>query len=197
MTNECYLLIFFRLYEESRNNRMRIEAARAHNAAVLRQQIFYFDPAQEMLNADASSVVSGGPAGGGDYSQAPLQPHQAPPMPQQQPRHGGLHESSFVSAAPASIAVNLTPQQQQQLIQQQQLRSRLNPQSASPTPSLNQPVYTQLNGAPVPTSHGMMNSAGIASNQQLNPTQMRIPQHSSAVNNKQEELLRQLFPSWF
>ena len=45
-----------RLYEESRNNRLRIEAARANNGAVLRQQIFFFDPNQEIPNINPSGA---------------------------------------------------------------------------------------------------------------------------------------------
>lgn len=52
-----------RLYEESRNNRMRIEAARANNGAILRQQVFYFDPNYESYQP--ALVMGANPVGAG------------------------------------------------------------------------------------------------------------------------------------
>eukprot|EP01040_Poterioochromonas_malhamensis_P013614 gene13613-15000_t len=210
-----------RLYEESRSNRMKIEQARAHNAAVLRQQIFFFDPAHEMLdNASLSGSVTGGPGIGigmgmmaGDASSVAFYGQQAPQR--QGPPNGSLHESSFVSVGGGVGVVQLTPQQQAQALQQQQLRARLPTQAAASTAQLHQqgqppqPVYTNLNGVPIPLQQSV-GVAGMTSGMNpnlINPAQMRVPPGNNmnnggagltnAVNNKQEELLRQLFPSWF
>lgn len=204
---------FDRLYEESRNNRMKIEAARAHNAAVLRQQIFFFDPTQEMIN-NANGNLMSNPLLLGANNMVPgdLNPAVYAQQFQQQRVGGGvgsLHESSFVMSSNGSVNngnsnVQFT-QYQQQALQQQQLKSRLPIQ-----PNTQQTIYTNLNGIPIAINNPA--SAVPPLTQNLNPTQMRVPQingtlgnnnpnHvpnlSNVVNSKQEELLRQLFPSWF
>lgn len=184
---------------------MKIEAARAHNAAVLRQQIFFFDPTQEMLNGDGGSLSANSLILGGNASIS------GDMMAQQQMRsvnpsvvNGSLHESSFVySANPGNqmqnqVPLGYAPQNPQQL-QQQQFRARLPQQGGQQT------VYTNLNGVPVAVNaQNQVGGAGY-----INPSQMRLPatnnmaannphtQVGGVVNSKQEELLRQLFPSWF
>lgn len=188
---------------------MKIEAARAHNAAVLRQQIFFFDPTQEMLNAEggslsANSLVLGGMNGTSSVSgDVATQQVRGGGFPSANPSlvNGSLHESSFVySTNPGSQVPNQAVYSTQippTGIQQQHLRARLPHQPGQQT------VYTNLNGVPVAVNPQTQVNSGY-----INPAQMRLPvtnnlaassghQVGGVVNSKQEELLRQLFPSWF
>jgi hypothetical protein len=213
----------YRLYEESRNNRAKIEAARAHNAAVLRQQIFFFDPTQEMLigggsgseknSLSANSLVlpsgqflpSGNQSVSGDGGSVVQGQQQGPrlAMNSNMPMmaNSGLHESSFVyGGPPAAMNMNQAQQfqQQQQQQQQQQLRGGRLPSSYVNNPT----VYTNLNGVPVAVGNNPGNVAPQAQGTFLTPAQMRVPANNNTPpgaggSSKQEELLRQLFPSWF
>ena len=65
----CVRVCVRRLLEESRMNRMRLEQAKANSAAVLRQQVFYFDnnnPHAGGGSSVAGSVSGSGPADGLD-----------------------------------------------------------------------------------------------------------------------------------
>lgn len=60
-----------RLYEEARRNRMRVEAQRNHNGAVLRQQVFFFDPNYENLAALAAQPMAVASGSGGGIGNGP------------------------------------------------------------------------------------------------------------------------------
>eukprot|EP01033_Poteriospumella_lacustris_P012064 gene12064-8619_t len=245
-----------RLYEESRNNRMRIEAARANNGAILRQQVFYFDPNYESYQpalvmgmppmSDGStvmaptsvvvaggSVVNGGGGGGG----------------------GGAERRPSVASEAMMMHQGSSGHQQMLLLQQQQLQqqqqawkgvgvgarpgvasggrpangivTQVAPGSTGSLMSTN--GQTIINGSKPPGMHGGNGSGGGTGNgtgngvaQQgskgmyaggaqpsmgrgnglpasMQQQQQQQQQAAMAGGNatKQEELLRQLFPSWF
>lgn len=235
-----------RLYEESRNNRMRIEAARANNGAILRQQVFYFDPNYESYQpalvmgmppmSDASTVMAptsvvvagGGGNGVGGAERRPSVASEAMMM----------HQGS-------SGHQQMLLLQQQQLQQQQQawkgvgvgarpgvasggrpangIATQAAPGSTGSLMSTN--GQTIINGSKPPGMHGGNGSGGGNSNGGVPQQQQQgskvmyaggggaqpsmgrgngLPasmqqQAAMAGGNatKQEELLRQLFPSWF
>lgn len=153
-----------RLYEESRNNRMRIEAAKATSGAVLRQQVFYFDantvapptgeypPANIVLDyAQNAGNNIGGISGIG--------------MPNYVSSNASV--GSFKGRGPAPYSKvtatgGIIPVQQNPIMVNN---------------NLNFPGGNNGNMYPAPV--GRNNSA------------------NTGATSKQEELLRQLFPSWF
>mmetsp|Transcript_22228 Transcript_22228/g.24235 ORF Transcript_22228/g.24235 Transcript_22228/m.24235 type:complete len:146 (-) Transcript_22228:87-524(-) len=125
----------------------------------------------------------------GDASSVAFYGQQAPQR--QGPPNGSLHESSFVSVGGGGGVVQLTPQQQAQALQQQQLRARLPTQAAASTAQLHQqgqppqPVYTNLNGVPIPLQQSV-GVAGMTSGMNpnlINPAQMRVPPGNNNNNN--------------
>ncbi len=161
-------MISCRLYEESRHNRMRIEAAKATSGAVLRQQVFYFDattatpptgeypPPNVVLdyshngggNVGGISGIGVANYGGHVSSNASV----------------GSYGPGKVSKVPASYSkVTAT---------------------GGIIPVQNSLVNNNLN---IPGGNGNIHPSQIGRNNSAN----------GGVASKQEELLRQLFPSWF
>ena len=201
-----FLVPVFRLLEESRINRMRLEAAKANSAAVVRQQVFYFDPNYRdqvgVLGADGVTMVMPNPnmgAGGllpqlssgegyfdpngsvaddnGSVSH-PYQPYNnyAAAGPNVQMRGanasvGGTSMTAAVLAAPLGVGGSMKVNS----------RSNIN-NSGKPT----QQQFLQ------PHRHG---STGHLSSNNLQAA--AVAYNSGTSNHSQEELLRQLFPSWF
>lgn len=144
-------------------NRIRIEQAKAHSAAVLRQQVFHFDPNYDPLGAAGGNIIgapgylplegAGGLAGGGSVmgggsmvAGGPVPPYGGGSGSGHVPAHRGGARGSFNG---------MDHLQRQQFQQQQQL----------------QHYQSQSNGV----------GGGPA----------------GSNNHTQEELLKQLFPSWF
>ena len=141
-------------------NRMRLEAAKANSNAVVRQQVFYFDPnyRDQLPGAmDASGLAQGSVAPGDHYYEPSAQDDQGSVGTQRRnvaPPYGQANLGSNhigVSARPLMVANN---------------RGRV-----MPAPNVRHASTGNIN----------VGNSGVA----------------GAGNHSQEELLRQLFPSWF
>lgn len=164
-----------RLYEESRNNRIRIEANRNSNGAVLRQQVFYFD-------ANTMSAGDNGSMGGG------IMPDFGPGIGMQQ-----------MAAAPMGNMLGLQGSSYQ-----------ANPNIQNAHGSYTMKAKPAQHSIAKATALGVVNnissSASVSStgggmpyqpNMNPNNAPQRNQSMGGAGGTKQEELLRQLFPSWF
>eukprot|EP01039_Chlorochromonas_danica_P005990 gene5990-6597_t len=190
-----------RLYEEARRNRLRVEAQRSQNGAVLRQQVFFFDPNYE--NNSMANLAAAAAAAMAMHHQQGLHPHPtngpSPVMghlglPLSVGGGGGVvggggggghpdglaalgRSSSSKLAANAAGLLFSTPSLSQQ---QQQQQAQLPPSSSSQV------------------SYGHHINAGTLSQQQLQLQQNGAGGGGGGGGGgKQEELLKQLFPSWF
>ena len=165
-----------RLYEESRNNRIRIEANRTSNGAVLRQQVFYFDAnivgggGNENNGSNAPDFTIGIGAGpsvyAGNNSNMSLQGN-------------ALQGNNLQYNSQSMKGIHIKPNQ---------------PSIAKVT------AMGVLPGANSLSANGSVASiGGNAYQSNANPANnpQRNPSMGGASGAKQEELLRQLFPSWF
>lgn len=162
---------FLRLYEESRNNRMRIEAAKATSGAVLRQQVFYFDANTAPTNGEypGTNVLLdySGNAGGnmGGISGIGV------------PNFGGVVGGGGGGYVSSNASVG----------------------SYGGGKAPKGPSYSKVTATggiiPVQQNLGINNFPGPTGN--MHPQAGRNNSANGGVNSKQEELLRQLFPSWF
>lgn len=149
-----------RLYEESRRNRMRVEAQRSHNGAVLRQQVFFFDPNYDNIAVGAPVIGAAGP---------PLQPGNPGNLNINTVPDGIMTDSVYggnggLKARPPAQPLSLVANKSPTYLHTANIHAMNNYAMATNA------IYANA-----------MNNAGIAG--QSTP--------------KQEELLKQLFPSWF
>jgi hypothetical protein len=191
------LLLCFarRLLEESRLNRLRLEAAKANSAAVVRQQVFYFDPNYRDPNG---AITTDG---------LTLIPPQQGGMPQgaTSASTGGLLNTEYYDANGSMVddstrAPQQQASQQQQQGQQQQQQSRFAAHvGGSAKHAGGAGAGNGLGGSvkvrPIPT----LTHVRHASTGNMNATLQAAAQAHGAgtSSHSQEELLRQLFPSWF
>lgn len=152
-----------RLYEESRANRIRIEQARANNAAVLRQQVFFFDTNGPPDSIDALAAAT---QTANEYAQA-----------QQQQQYQQSQQSSLLFNG-VGVGANSVRMAGGNAAGNPLLANTSGKSSRNPT------VYAKGVTAP----GGILPSRAIESSG---------PRLSVPSNPRQEELLRQLFPSWF
>eukprot|EP01038_Epipyxis_sp_PR26KG_P005590 gene5590-7718_t len=183
-----------RLLEESRLNRMRLEAQRANNAAVLRQQLFSFDgqnvtgatTINGMLihtNPDGMLAVSGSNANyttaqtsnvvnGGQY---PLENNQviANPGNAQYVSSGASVASGTSTGMGGSVKINRT--------------------NAYPNANNNTKKRDSMSSIDNRQPQNGIISANNRANNNSNATKGEV----NGNNSSQEEMLKQLFPSWF
>ena len=175
-----------RLLEESRLNRMRLEAAKANSAASVRQQVFYFDPnyRDQVPAAGASTegltlIPPTGNTGnsastGGLFGAENIDSNGsvADDGTQSQQMHHRV-QGNATTAGGAGGAVQVTGSMQQ-LQHGGSMKFR-----TTPAPALQHVRHA---------STGNMNANLQAATQ---------AHQNGTSNHSQEELLRQLFPSWF
>lgn len=164
----AWLLCFFfccSLLEERNMNRIRMEAAKASSAAVLRQQVFHFDPNYDPLTGGSSnpasmqqqmlSIGGSGALGGGG---------------------GSMSQQDYGSVGGGGSSVGPGPY----------------PPNGTSSSSLHT-TYSQRG-----PSFNARGSQGATVEQQSNGQMHGIATHATNTSNHtQEELLKQLFPSWF
>lgn len=175
-----------RLYEESRNNRMRIEANRSSNGAVLRQQVFYFD-ANTVSSENNTANAGLMPDFGGPQMQigAPLANNNMVMM------GGGLQGNAYqvnpnIQHAHGSYGLKMKPGQHS--IAKATAMGVMNNNNSNMNPNIS-------------SSASVMSSNSAAAPYPTNMNPSNAPQRNQSMGGaggtKQEELLRQLFPSWF
>ena len=165
--------------EESRVNRLRLEAAKANSNAVVRQQVYYFDPnfRDQMAavgpdglilippssNNQQGAGASGGLLGGPSEQQQQYQSHEANNASMADDQGSVGAQKRFVPGNPIGV-------------------------SARPL------LVANNRGRPAPhvrhASTGNMNiSASVSA--------ATAAHNAGTSNHSQDELLRQLFPTWF
>ena len=161
-----------RLYEESRTNRMRIEANRSSNGAVLRQQVFYFDASTASANENAA--LNAGLAA--DFAMAGI-----PQFPNNTPMgiQGSAYQGNNMGSGSIK-GIHVKPQQ----------------------PSIAKVTAMGVMGGNISSNASVGSNGGMPYPPSgINPnsinSQQRHQSMGGAGGTKQEELLRQLFPSWF
>jgi hypothetical protein len=190
--------LVIRLLEESRLNRLRLEAAKANSAAVVRQQVFYFDP---NYRDQTGAITTDG---------LTLIPPQAGGLPQgaTSASTGGLLNTEYYDSNGSMVDDSSRAPQQQQHAQQlqqgqgqgQQQQSRFAAHvGGSAKLAVGAGAGGGLGGSvkvrPIPT----LTHVRHASTGNMNATLQAAAQAHGAgtSSHSQEELLRQLFPSWF
>ena len=161
-----HIISFFpfihRLLEESRINRLRLEAAKANSNAVVRQQVFYFDPnyRDQLPGQDGAA-----PQGQVQAQAAPSEPYYD-------------SNSSMVDDQGSVGNQRRFPQQ------------GVNPIGVSARPLM----VANNRGRVAPAPHVRYASTG---NMNTGVSAATAAHNAGTSNHSQEELLRQLFPSWF
>jgi hypothetical protein len=227
-----------RLYEESRNNRIRIEAARANNGAILRQQIFYFDPNYDSYQpalvmgmppintSDAGPSVQVQSRQQQQYQGSAERRHSIGDMSTSSMTQGSINSSGAVMLAARAPAQQMQSQAWKGVgvgassvaaaAQLQQQRSIMMNGGGSVMSANGQNI---INGKPSVSAGNSLkstttevNNSGLQSQSTKlqypagknftgtsmnNPNIMTTGGVGMAEHTKQEELLRQLFPSWF
>jgi len=165
-----------RLLEESRLNRMRLEAAKASSAAVLRQQVFYFDP---MYGDVPSNLITAAGAVPDVMSIASL---------------NNTNSNAYAQDDNISIGNNSL--------------SGMTSTSGSAKYSTGKNVGILNRGLGIDNNSNKPQKYHIVNNTQTLQGQLQginiaaVQHHNNgsthgASQHTQEELLRQLFPSWF
>lgn len=159
-----------RLLEESRINRMRLEAAKATSAAVVRQQVFYFDPnyRDQMGNGSGTDGLTLIPPTGAQGTSAST---------------GGLLGDSQGSVMDDGGSV---------------ANSQYQPYGAGRNMYGTGAVAggsVRARNAPPAISHNTRHAS--TGNINANFQAAATAYSNGTSNHTQEELLRQLFPSWF
>lgn len=162
-----------RLYEESRANRIKIEAARTNNGAVLRQQVFFFD---NMLDTSPNQTPS--------FVIASAQSDNV--------SINSGHDNSHIATNYSSMPTNgnyFTPNFN--------TNNNMNNNMNNNIPSTIHTGKSRASFSSVIGTGGIVPmkdlSGKFASSSSINTNN----NNNNNGNNKQEELLRQLFPSWF
>ncbi len=173
--------------EESRVNRLRLEAAKANSNAVVRQQVYYFDPNFRDQVAAAgpdgltlippSSNNQQGVGGSGGLLGGPSEQQQQQQQHQQYQSHDANNNASSMVDDQGSVGT------QKRFVPG-------NPIGMSARPLL----VANNRGRPAPhvrhASTGNMNiSASVSA--------ATAAHNAGTSNHSQDELLRQLFPTWF
>jgi hypothetical protein len=174
-----------RLLEESRLNRLRLEAAKAHSAGVVRQQVFYFDPnyRDQMSGAGVDGLTLIPPASGG-IAQAGGSAST-----------GGLLASDSVYESQHAGGGGTEVDNGRQPLQQP---SRFAAHMGTSSGKYTSGAVVSGGSAKVRPAPALQHFRH-ASTGNMNATVHAAAQAHNAGNSShsQEELLRQLFPSWF
>lgn len=183
-----------RLLEESRLNRMRLEAAKAHSAGVVRQQVFYFDPNYR------DQIVSGGSVDGLTL---------IPPV------AGGMAQAGGSASTGGLLGADTSESHGTELDAGRQHLPPANRFGVPMNAGSNKYTGTGAGAGPgtglatgsvLPSGGSMkvraapaVQQARHASTGNIGTVVQAAAQAHSAGNStqSQEELLRQLFPSWF
>jgi len=177
-----------RLLEESRLNRMRLEAAKASSAAVLRQQVFYFDPMYGDVPPNLVTAAGAIPDVMSIATLSNVNPLAA--YAQQQEDSISISNSSLsgIIGNNSSSSGKYNSKHGSNIING---ISGNNNNSMNSNNNNRPQKYHIVNNAQ--TLQGQLQGINIASVQHHNngSTTHGANQHT------QEELLRQLFPSWF
>ena len=199
-----YVLYYYyciRLLEESRINRMRLEAAKANSAAVVRQQVFYFDPNYRdqltAISADGLTLIppgvgsSGGILGGGNNAAA----------------GSGEGHADVGNNSSGGDDGSVYRGGQQTRVPPNNVSSALGATSQQGVASVKMPAVVASAGTGVVASSGSLKvrpAPAIGQVRHLSTGNIPATLHASHqaqaaanANHSQEELLRQLFPSWF
>jgi hypothetical protein len=174
-----------RLLEESRLNRLCLEAAKAHSAGVVRQQVFYFDPnyRDQMSGAGVDGLTLIPPASGG-IAQAGGSAST-----------GGLLASDSVYESQHAGGGGTEVDNGRQPLQQP---SRFAAHMGTSSGKYTSGAVVSGGSAKVRPAPALQHFRH-ASTGNMNATVHAAAQAHNAGNSShsQEELLRQLFPSWF
>lgn len=188
-----------RLLEESRLNRMRLEAAKASSAAVLRQQVFYFDP---MYGDVPSNLITAAGAIPDVISIAGLNNNNSNSSNPINNPYAAQDDNLSIGNTSIGGMSSTTSQQQSSkyssaaknvgIINRGIGGIGLDSNSSNSNNNSNKPQkYHIVNNAQ--TLQGQLQGINIAAVQHHNNGSST----HGASQHTQEELLRQLFPSWF
>ena len=175
---------------------MRLEAAKANSAAVVRQQVFYFDPNYRdqltAISADGLTLIppgvgsSGGILGGGNNATAGIGSVEG---------HADVGNNSSGGDDGSVYRGG-----QQTRVPPNNVSSALGATSQQGVASVKMPAVVASAGTGVVASSGSLKvrpAPAIGQVRHLSTGNIPATQATANANHSQEELLRQLFPSWF
>lgn len=190
-----------RLLEESRINRMKLEAAKANSAAVLRQQVFFFDPTYE---EPVSGIALNGQTLNPAANPSGLNTNNPNPLHSNMGLAGSMLAEGYGSGGQGngqnrghSDEMSVGGSVKSSAVKQ----NGLNIRSQLPLGTVGQQFTNQRNQGDFGGSakNGSVSSKGVGPVGQAGKARAGTHASFPAGNGQhtQEELLRQLFPSWF